>query len=77
MPQVFSVGISYLLPQVFSVPPYNLSAAQIGFIGAGPVVGVLTATLFTSLTSDPVALWFARHNNGVYEVLAFLISSNF
>lgn len=68
MPQVFSVGISYILPQVFSVPPYNLSPAQIGFIGAGPTTGVILATLFTALTSDRVALWFARHNNGVYEV---------
>lgn len=72
MPQVFSVGISYVLPQVFSPPPYNLTASEIGFIGAGPVAGVVCATLFTSFTSDWVALWFARHNGGVYEVRRIL-----
>jgi MFS family permease len=69
MSQVFSVGISYLIPAVYGVPPYNLSPAQLGYIGAGPVCGVILAALFSGFTFDRVATWAARHNNGVYEVL--------
>lgn len=69
MSQVFSVGISFLLPQVYGVPPYNLSPAQLGYIGAGPVVGVIIAAAFSALTFDRVATWAARRNNGIYEVI--------
>jgi MFS family permease len=72
MSQVFSVGISYLIPAVYGVPPYNLNAAQLGYIGAGPVVGVILAAIFSALTFDPVATWAARRNNGIYEVFSCL-----
>ena len=68
MSQVFSVGISFLLPQVYGVPPYNLNPAQLGYIGAGPVVGVIIAAAFSALTFDRVATWAARRNSGIYEV---------
>jgi hypothetical protein len=71
MSQVFSVGISYLIPAVYGVPPYNLNAAQLGYIGAGPVCGVILAAIFSALTFDPVATWAARRNNGIYEVSPF------
>src|SRR5271170_640904 len=72
MSQVFSVGISYLIPQVYGVPPYNLNSAQLGYIGAGPVVGVILGAAFSALTFDRVATWAARRNHGIYEVLPHL-----
>ena len=72
MSQVFSVAISFIIPQVYGVPPYNLSPAQLGYIGAGPVVGVILAGAFCALTFDPLATWAARRNNGIYEVYLLL-----
>jgi MFS family permease len=68
MGQVFSVGISYLIPQVYGVPPYNLNPEQLGYIGAGPVVGVICGAIFSALTFDRFATWAARKNGGIYEV---------
>jgi len=72
MSQVFSVAISFIVPQVYGVPPYNLNPAQLGYIGTGPVVGVILAAAFCALTFDPLATWLARKNNGIYEVLSSL-----
>jgi len=69
MSRVFSVGISYLIPQVYGVPSYNLNSAQLGYIGVGPVVGVIRAAAFSALSFDRVATWAARRNSGIYEVL--------
>jgi len=68
MSQVFSVAISFIIPQVYGVPPYNLSPAQLGYIGAGPVVGVILGAAFSALTFDPLVTYLARRNNGIYEV---------
>jgi MFS family permease len=67
MSQVFSVGISYLIAQVYGVPPYNLNPAQLGYISAGPVVGVILGAAFSALSFDRVARYCARINNGIYE----------
>jgi MFS family permease len=76
MSQVFSVGISFLTPQVYGVPPYNLNPAQLGYLGAGPVVGVIIAAAFCALTFDRVATWAARRNNGIYEVYSSVCKTN-
>jgi len=66
MNQVFSVGISFLTAQIFSVPPYNLNPAQLGYLGCGAVIGVLLGTAFAA-AMNPVIQKLAVINRGVYE----------
>ena len=75
MSQVFSVGISFLIPQVYGqTTKYNLNPAQLGYVGAGPVVGIIIASAFCALTFDRTVTWAARRNNGIYEVLPHLVA---
>lgn len=61
------IGISLVIAQIFSAPPYLLNTAQMGYISAGPCVGGLLGCIFCGATSDPVARWLTRRNSGVYE----------
>jgi hypothetical protein len=74
MSQVFSVGISFLIPQVYGqTTKYDLNPAQLGYVGAGPVVGIIISSAFYALTFDRTVTWAARRNNGIYEVLSYLV----
>jgi hypothetical protein len=64
---VWIIGISLVIAQIFAAPPYLLNTAQLGYIGAGPVVGGVLGCIFCGLVSDPVARWLTRRNNGIYE----------
>jgi MFS family permease len=71
MSQVFSVGISFLIPQVYGqTTKYDLNPAQLGYVGAGPVVGIIIASIFCWVTFDSTVTWAARRNNGIYEVVS-------
>ncbi|KIX00633.1 uncharacterized protein Z518_09698 [Rhinocladiella mackenziei CBS 650.93] len=61
------VATSFVLAQIWSVPPYNLSAASVGYLYVGPFVGGFLAVLFMSFSSDPIVRYAARKNCGVYE----------
>ncbi|KAK4946042.1 hypothetical protein LTR10_014844 [Elasticomyces elasticus] len=61
------VATSFVLAQIFSVPPYNLSTAGVGYLYVGPFIGGLLGVLFMSFTSDPLARFVAKRNRGVYE----------
>jgi len=63
----FFVAQSYDMAQIFMFPPYNLSAAGVGYLSIGPFVGGLIAALLLGATLDPLIKWCAKKNNGVYE----------
>jgi MFS family permease len=61
------VVVSYVIAQIFAGPPHNLTAAQIGYMSAGPTVGATLASVVNGLISDPIARALARKNHGMYE----------
>ncbi|KAJ5936867.1 hypothetical protein N7466_003317 [Penicillium verhagenii] len=61
------VAISYVVAQIFSEPPYLLSTAQIGYLSVGPFLGGVIGCTLVAQASDPLAVWMAKHNNGIYE----------
>jgi MFS family permease len=63
----FTVAQSFILAQVFSVPPYNLSASGVGYLSLGPFIGGLICALICSYTLDPVIRWASSRNHGIYE----------
>lgn len=65
--QLWSVVISIILAQAFAPPPYNLNTAQLGYLGVGPLVGGLLASLACHLVSDRMAMAIAKRNGGVFE----------
>jgi hypothetical protein len=63
----WTVAVSFLLAQIFAVPPYNYNSAQIGYLYGGAMVGGLLAEIFCILLNDRAAKILARRNGGVYE----------
>lgn len=59
------VGSSIIISGIFSGPPWNFGAAQVGYIGAGPVIGGLVATMIAAWGSDPIIKWMGRRNHGI------------
>jgi MFS family permease len=52
---------------VLTSAPYNWSAAQVGCVYAGPIVGAAIASLWSGNAADWIALQLARRNHGVRE----------
>lgn len=65
--QAWTIGISIILAQIFSAPPYNFNSEAIGYIYVGPMLATILAYLCTGFTSDMVAKWMAKKNGNVYE----------
>ncbi|KAF2873281.1 major facilitator superfamily domain-containing protein [Massariosphaeria phaeospora] len=63
----FFVAQSYDMAQIFMFPPYNLSAAGVGYLSLGPFLGGLIGSVFLGGTLDPLIKWCAKKNSGVYE----------
>lgn len=63
----FYVGISYITAQLFTVPPYLLSTAGVGYLSLGPTIGSFLGSVVVALVTDPLAIWMAKHNRGIYE----------
>jgi hypothetical protein len=61
------VAISFVLAQVFAVPPYNFNPAQVSYLYGGAMVGGLVSEIICVLTNDRLAKYFARKNGGTYE----------
>ena len=61
------VGISFIMAQWFSPPPYNYTAADVGYLSVGPALGGLLASLFMSAISDPLIKFCVKRNKGIYE----------
>ncbi|KAK5444274.1 hypothetical protein LTS15_010389 [Exophiala xenobiotica] len=66
-PVLWVVGISLVIAQIFSAPPYLLTAKELGYMSAGPIVLGTLANLACGLISDSSAKWLSRRNGGVYE----------
>jgi hypothetical protein len=65
--QLWNVVINLLVAQLFAVPPYNLSTAQVGYMFTGPIICGLLGCAICGLTSDPVCRFLAKRNEGIYE----------
>ncbi|SPJ80331.1 related to HOL1, putative substrate-H+ antiporter [Fusarium torulosum] len=52
---------------VLSSNPYNWSAALIGCVYTGPIIGAAIACLWVGKAADWIALWLARRNGGIRE----------
>lgn len=61
------VAQAFVLAQIFFYPPYNLSAAGVGYLSIGPFVGGILAAAALSVSLDPMIQWATRKNKGVYE----------
>ena len=61
------VGVSFIMAQWFSPPPYNYTAADVGYLSVGPTVGGFFASLFMSTVSDSLIKFCVKHNKGIYE----------
>ena len=66
-PVLWVVGISLVVAQIFSAPPYLLTPAEIGYISAGPIIAGCLANLLCAFLSDWSAKWLSRRNGGKYE----------
>lgn len=63
----FYVSQSYVTAQIFSFPPYSLSAAGVGYLFIGPFLGALIGSIILALIMDPLILWCMKRNKGIYE----------
>jgi MFS family permease len=52
---------------VLTSDPYNWSAALVGCVYAGPIIGAAFASLWAGNAADWIALQLARRNNGIRE----------
>ena len=64
---LFNVVTVYVVAQIFSAPPYLLTAEGIGFLSTGPLISGMLATLLISFINDPFIAWASHKNRGVYE----------
>lgn len=65
--QLWNVMLSFIIAQIFSAPPYLFNTAQVGYVSAGPATAGLLGCFFCGLVSDPIVLFLAKRNNGIYE----------
>lgn len=63
----FFVSQSYVAAQIFFYPPYNLSAAGVGYLFVGPFLGATLGSIVLALAMDPLILWCTNKNKGIYE----------
>ncbi|KAH7116696.1 major facilitator superfamily domain-containing protein [Dendryphion nanum] len=63
----FFVAQSYDMAQIFMFPPYNLTAAGVGYLSLGPFLGGLLGSIILGASLDPIIKWCAKKNGGIYE----------
>jgi hypothetical protein len=66
-PVLWLVGIGVVLAEIFSAPPYSLTAKGIGYLSTGPIVAAVLANLFIGLISDWSIKTLSHRNGGIYE----------
>lgn len=63
----WSVALSVIAAVLWSVPPYSLTAAGVGYVSVGPLIGGCLGALVYGWLSDPFIKRMAARNGGVYE----------
>ncbi|KAJ4366494.1 hypothetical protein N0V83_008130 [Neocucurbitaria cava] len=63
----FYVAVAFVIAQLFSPPPYNLTAAGVGYMSLGPFIGGALGCLLVGALMDPLTIWLTKRNHGVYE----------
>lgn len=63
----FYVSLSYILAQIWSVPPYNLSPEGNGYFYAGGLLGGLIGGFGSGKLCDISSKTFSKWNKGIYE----------
>lgn len=58
---------SFVISQIWAAPPNNLSASAVGNLSIGGLIGGLLGSAFLAFGSDPIAVFCARKNKGIYE----------
>lgn len=61
------VAIAITSGVIFASPPYLLSAADVGYMSAGPLIGGVLATIVAFFVSEPLIRTLTRRNKGIYE----------
>ncbi|KAK5031512.1 hypothetical protein LTR13_007840 [Exophiala sideris] len=54
------VGTAIIISGIFSGPPWAFNAAQVGYIGVGPLIGGTLASILAAVTSDRVGKYMAQ-----------------
>ncbi|KAF8470681.1 major facilitator superfamily domain-containing protein [Kalaharituber pfeilii] len=63
----WGIGVSVVLAQIFSAPPFEFDSEQMGYIYAAPTIGAILAYILSNFASDSICLFLSRRNNLVYE----------
>lgn len=66
-PVLWLVGITVVVAQIFSSPPYSMSPKDIGYLSAGPIVAGMLANIVIGSLSDWSVKLLSRRNRGLYE----------
>ena len=64
---VLFVAVAFVLAQIFTLPPYNLTAAGVGYLSLGPFIGSIIGSVILGFVLDPLIKWFSKRNVGTYE----------
>jgi len=59
------VAMSFIAAPLLSAPPYNFSAAGVGYTSVGPLIGGTIGCIFCSIIMDPMLKWLTKLNKGV------------
>lgn len=65
--QTFYTVLSSTTSIIFSSPPYNFNAAQVGYMSAGLCIGAVLGAVYGGYFTDRAMVWFAKRNNGLFE----------
>ncbi|KAL1594383.1 hypothetical protein SLS60_010143 [Paraconiothyrium brasiliense] len=64
---VWLTVLATIISIVFSAPPYNMNAAQLGYLGIGPMIGNLIGSIYSGVLGDRAVVWLAKRNKGYFE----------
>ncbi|KFY24083.1 hypothetical protein V491_02292, partial [Pseudogymnoascus sp. VKM F-3775] len=67
IPVGFYGTLAYILAQIWSGPPYNLSAAGNGYFYIGGLLGGLIGGVGGAKLCDMSSIWLVKRNRGTYE----------
>lgn len=63
----WGIGVSIVLAQIFTAPPFLFSPEQLGYMYAAPFVGALLSYAVAGVFSDQLAKAMARRNDNIFE----------